>query len=432
MVRMEPLAVDLVCELVVQLDAVDSAGADVATVTQALHHVRRLRGWLDAAEGRLAARADVLAGEGRGAAAADTVGRATKTSTREARRAERRARLLADAPVFADALAHGRISAAHVDALSNATWRLGDVRRSGVLAHADELLALAVSVAPEVFERRCRALVMRLADDGGAADHVELTESSIVTRRIDPVTGMHRIVAEYDPETGARIFTAIDAEVASMIAAAESRAREPGQDVPHAERDGRIADRAHLAATALANLVLGGHRVARPGKTEVVVLIDEASLRHRLHEHGICELADGSPIPVETARRLACEAGILPIVLGGDSVPLDHGRERRLASAEQRRALKSIYATCGFGDCDVPFDRCEVHHVNEWFEHEGRTDLADLIPTCSRHHHAVHEGGWRIQLAADRTLTIHRPDGELHAVCGPDRLPRQLPRRHAA
>jgi predicted restriction endonuclease len=51
-----------------------------------------------------------------------------------------------------------------------------------------------------------------------------------------------------------------------------------------------------------------------------------------------------------------------------------------------------------------------------WDAHRGATDLANLLPLCSRHHHLVHEGGWRLSLDHERTLTIIRPDGELHAT----------------
>jgi hypothetical protein len=410
----EPIA-GSVAGLVGSLASADASTAHTGQVVQSFHVIRQLQGWLDAEAAKWAARADELAAQGSGAGLADTVARTTKTSAAEARKVERRARLLRDVPAFADALSAGHISAAHVDALSNATWRLGEPRRSNVLAHADALLTLATQVAPEAFGRRCKALVARLADDGGTADHVELTETSIVIRRIDPVTGMHRIVAEYDPETGARLFTAIDTEANSLAAGIE---RVTGE---------RPADRGHLAALALAGLVLSAHRSKRPGKAEVVVLIDEQSLRDRLHARGVCELADGTQIPVETARRLACDAGILPVVLNGSSVPLDLGRRQRLASDDQRRALRAIYTCCAFPDCDVPFDRCEVHHALEWSEQQGPTDLRFLLPVCSRHHHALHERGWQLELDDDRTLTILRPDGTLHAWATPTDFPCDTP-----
>ena len=118
----------------------------------------------------------------------------------------------------------------------------------------------------------------------------------------------------------------------------------------------------------------------------------------------------------ETARRHACCAGIIPVVMGGDGIPLDMGRKRRLATPDQRRALRTMYRTCAFHGCDVAFTRCQPHHLREGDDHHGPTDLDNLLPLCHRHHHLVHEGRWRLSLDAHRTLTITRPDGTLHAA----------------
>ena len=123
----------------------------------------------------------------------------------------------------------------------------------------------------------------------------------------------------------------------------------------------------------------------------------------------IAETQGGQPLPIETIRRIACEAGILSIVLNGDSQPLDVGRERRLATRAQRMALRAQYPTCAMTeDCDVPFDRCEIHHVDPWKD-GGRTDYDRLCPGCAEHHHLVHEGGWTLTRNSDGTWRLHPP-----------------------
>jgi hypothetical protein len=74
-----------------------------------------------------------------------------------------------------------------------------------------------------------------------------------------------------------------------------------------------------------------------------------------------------------------------------------------------------MYRSCGFPGCETPFHRCDIHHVLPW-ELGGPTDLANLLPLCARHHHLVHELGWRLELAPDRQLTIRQPDGTIHAI----------------
>ena len=88
------------------------------------------------------------------------------------------------------------------------------------------------------------------------------------------------------------------------------------------------------------------------------------------------------------------------------SVPIDVGRSKRLATVRQRRALEAIHPTCAIPDCEVIFDHCNVHHIDYW-ENGGSTDLNNMIPLCSRHHHAAHEGGWKLKLDSEtRELAI--------------------------
>jgi hypothetical protein len=183
---------------------------------------------------------------------------------------------------------------------------------------------------------------------------------------------------------------------------ASARAAAQGEDV---EFD-------HLKADALVGLITGarttGHRIP-----DLTLLTDSRTMRHGPHEDTVCETGDGQPLPVETVRRLGCDATITPIVVDDDGVPLNLGRTRRLATPEQRRALRAMYQACGFPGCQVRFEDCRIHHVT-WWEHLGTTNLDNLLPLCERHHHHVHEGGWTLTLKPDRTITLRRPDGTLH------------------
>ncbi len=134
----------------------------------------------------------------------------------------------------------------------------------------------------------------------------------------------------------------------------------------------------------------------------MLVIIDYDTLIGRLHHEGV--IVAGGSIPAATARRLACDADLIPVVLGGDSVGLDLGRSRRLATNDQRRALIARDGpTCAIPDCHIPADHCRAHHLNP-FTGGGRTDLALLALLCDRHHHQVHEGDAR----------LHRHHGHWH------------------
>jgi hypothetical protein len=97
---------------------------------------------------------------------------------------------------------------------------------------------------------------------------------------------------------------------------------------------------------------------------------------------------------------------------------LDLGRSTRLANRAQRRALRGLYATCAIPGCTTQYDRCKLHHVI-WWRHGGRTDLDNLVPLCSHHHHKIHDSGWELTIDPDRVLTIRFPDGTVRSTGPP-------------
>lgn len=109
---------------------------------------------------------------------------------------------------------------------------------------------------------------------------------------------------------------------------------------------------------------------------------------------GTAILETGGRISAGEARRLACSAGLIPLVLGGDSVVLDLGREQRLFDKQQRIALAQKYGGCAAASCDRPPAWTEAHHQHAWHL-GGRTDLANGLPLCPPHHHmADHPAAW--------------------------------------
>jgi hypothetical protein len=100
---------------------------------------------------------------------------------------------------------------------------------------------------------------------------------------------------------------------------------------------------------------------------------------------------------------------LLPPALGGArSEPLEVGRATRVVSPAQRTALTVRDGGCKFPGCDRPLAWCEAHHLRHWL-HGGPTDLGNLVLLCRGHHHAVHEGGWRLHRRADGTFTATPP-----------------------
>ena len=93
----------------------------------------------------------------------------------------------------------------------------------------------------------------------------------------------------------------------------------------------------------------------------------------------------GNRISAGEARRLACKAGIIPMVLGGASMPLDVGRERRLFDRYQKLAINHRYQGCAAHNCDRPPAWLEFHHQDPW-SRGGATDAQKGIALCPPHH----------------------------------------------
>jgi hypothetical protein len=138
---------------------------------------------------------------------------------------------------------------------------------------------------------------------------------------------------------------------------------------------------------------------------EVLVKIDLDALLTGL---GVAGLDTGVAITAGEARRLACNAGLVPAVLGGDSMPLELGRLRRLHSRTQRRALSLIHDTCAVAGCQRPFAWCEIHHWRLSWSRGGPTDLDNGLPLCGHHHRRAHDTRFDLRRRADGEWAFHR------------------------
>ena len=98
----------------------------------------------------------------------------------------------------------------------------------------------------------------------------------------------------------------------------------------------------------------------------------------------------GEALTPGQVRRMACEADLIPVVLGTDSEILDVGRESRLATPGQLKKLWLRDRECTYPGCSIPNTWCDAHHVT-WWSRDGHTDIDNLALLCGRHHTIVHE-----------------------------------------
>ncbi|MCF6378575.1 HNH endonuclease [Nocardioides KLBMP 9356] len=257
-------------------------------------------------------------------------------------------------------------------------------------------------VAPEIAEAVEAA---RLADlEADAADRIRLT-----LRRLGD--GTTRISGRVPDALGTRFATYLEAYSNPRVerTTGEAPASDPVARAPYAKRLGQAFAQLLEAIDPRRLPVHGGDA------TTVIVTIPLASLKADLAAADLVGAGlvpgddlTGDRLTASEVRRLACTAAILPAVLGGDGLPLDLGRSRRLFGPAQRKALVIRDRTCRAEGCDVPGAWREAHHGRDPWAEGGRTDLADGELLCTHHHHRAHDARFRLDRLANGDLRFHR------------------------
>jgi hypothetical protein len=193
---------------------------------------------------------------------------------------------------------------------------------------------------------------------------------------------------------------------------AEELSREAQQ---HAKRsvhygfddDGSLVLKARLPALAGAMLIKALDAALESLPDQEISADDVETLDER--GAGRCEIEHGPSIPVETVRRLSCDASLLHVLENEQGEVLDVGRKTRSIPAPIRRALNSRDSGCRFPGCTHQ-RYLDAHHIEHWAE-GGETKLSNLLTLCRLHHRLVHEGKISIEtLSGGRWRFLH-PDG---------------------
>jgi uncharacterized protein DUF222/HNH endonuclease len=243
-------------------------------------------------------------------------------------------------------------------------------------------------------------------DEQRALDRAEILRERRRLNVCPTPTGMVRVDGELDPEGGEAVLTAIQAIVdADLRAHGWNDLRTPPQ---------RRADALHELARRYLDLperpTVAGER------PHVTVTVDVETLRGAKGADGAsgasrCELDHAGAVHAATARRLACDASVMRVIMAGPSEPLDVGRRTPVVSSSLRRAVVLRDKKCQFPVCTRPHAWCDAHHVVHW-ANGGETALHNLVLLCRPHHRLVHEGGFRLELVNGKTM-FRRPDGSV-------------------
>jgi Domain of unknown function (DUF222)/HNH endonuclease len=329
-------------------------------------------------------------------------------SSGTAREHVRVARRLRTLPLVAEAFRRGELSFSKVRALTRLEHisdepRVLELARQTTASQLERFVRLARRVTREeaIEAVEGRELYVVFEDDGSALirGRVPAEDAALLLRALDHADSL------------------LTPPPSAAAAGDESRPAPPATPARRADALAWIADRA-LGETA--------ENVDRAGRTagdrcEVLLQVDAALLSARTDEDETAvraarpvddpassHLNGSASVAAETARRLCCDAGIVPVVRDGDRT-LAVGRRTRSIPPAIRRALRLRRPTCAFPGC-VRTRWLDAHHVVHW-AHGGRTDLDNLVQLCRHHHRLVHEGGWSVRPDRGGGFEVRRPDG---------------------
>ena len=406
----------VVRETVTDLSEVLWAARPAAELLETVRQIERLRSALDAVQLQVVAELDATDGvraEGWGSTpdflTAVTGGRkgAGKATVSLA------AAVTTDRTVVGDALAAGRISRTQAQVIVRAIDQLPVNPRLRAAAEAllideartrdaSELEAVGKHVLerldPDGTERRDERAAEREERSAHAGRHLSLVEDGL---------GGVRIRGRGTVEDAAWIKSSLFPLAApnppsECGAGAADRAGACGTtDCAHDGRDPRDHGARLWDALVEACRLLGGTDVlpnSHGATPRIAVTVDFDQLREQVRAHVGAGLLDlGGSLSEVSVRRLACDADILPMVLGSKSQVLDVGRLHRLVPLALWLVLVARDRHCAFPGCTRPPVACDAHHIQHWAD-GGVTSLANLVMLCRRHHTIIHTTPWEVRL----------------------------------
>lgn len=330
--------------------------------------------------------------------------------TRARTNGELRGALALDDPAFAvtrAAFAAGRLTEAQVWVIVRALEDLpaGEVGPEQRVAAQEHLVGLA----HEHDAKQLRVLARRLFEVL-APDEADRREGEALEREERRARERCRFAIRDNGDGTASGWFKLPTLHAEMLGKAVQAFAAPRRTDPGAwlDAEGHRLPYAVLLGQGFADLVehLPTGALPQAGGTaaSVVVTVELERLRRGL---GAAVLDTGGRISASEARRLACNSGLVPAVLGSASVPLDLGRTVRLHTGAQRTAMVIRDGGCTAQGCDRPPAWCEAHHEVPWSAGGGTSVAAGRL-LCPHHHHLAHDARYDMRRLTDGKVRFHK------------------------
>jgi hypothetical protein len=379
------------------------AGLDDAGVVELARRVETARRRLEAFDARLVAELDErnVAGQRVVSSTARLLGGVLNVSAREAHRRVAQARVLGPRltvsgqrlapvrPVLAAARAEGAVSGEHVQVILCALDKIPATVAVGQVEQAEAFLVERARVhAPGEVAGLGRVLVETLHPEAVLVEEAQAARRRWLSLR-PAGDGMVGIRGELDARTGALAMTVLQA-----LAAPKPTTQLPGGATVRDERS--AGQRLHDGLRVGLKKLLSAGALPMSGGLPATVLISMSAEQYE-RGTGYALTSFGQWVGVAEALRLAGEGLIGWVVQHGSGAVLAYGQSRRIASAQQTRALIARDRGCVFPGCTDPPEWTERHHIVAWRD-GGATDVDNLCLLCDFHHDRIDTEGWAITM----------------------------------
>ncbi|BBX86988.1 HNH endonuclease [Mycolicibacterium aubagnense] len=288
-------------------------------------------------------------------------------------------------PTLAAHAGDGAISGEHVDAIVKGINHIrarspGPVDEAARFAQVSDLLGQFFSGAtPAEITARARRLGNRHAAAEGGLPAAEDRSINTVDHRVTS-DGRLQVRADLDAEVGAKYIAAME----------ELSAPRPE---PDGSPDTRSAGRRRAdALEAVLDIAARGGDIASAPRTQLLVTVPADA-------PDLAELAFMGSVSALTLDRICCDTTVTTVIVDGERVPLEMGREKRLFPAHLRKALYLRDQCCI--KCGAPPGRTHAHHIVHW-THDGETSLSNGCLLCPACHANVHHDGWDVVMGLDK------------------------------
>lgn len=276
-----------------------------------------------------------------------------------------------------EAMAEGVLAEEHVAAVADVMKKLpAEAERS--------IVEFARQYEPGAVRSFGKELADRLDQDGPEPRDTE-PKWPVNKLRKRWVEDQLEVWAKLDKVAGGKFETMLD-----PLAKPRPTTPEEGPDPRStAEREGD-------AFAELIDLTLRADQLPEHGGESVTLTL---TMRYEdlVEQSGQAALDTGEWLTAAEARKLACDAGVIPLVLGGRSQPMNIGRRTRALNVGIRRILVARDRGCAFPGCGRPPKHCDGHHIRHWAD-GGETSVANTVLLCRHHHTLIHRSEWEVTM----------------------------------